>query len=232
MLVLLQLFRRAECLNAAFQNHIADVIGHMVTSAAMRSPESAATEASLTPDESGQEQAKEAQNLSKQSVAPASGQMDSFKASESDKMSARPHKRQLNMLSSNRRSSLSRLSISSSMASTADFLFAQSPHKLRLAHISSSFKNTFKNSAAGPPVALPSSTFLVSFLHGVAEIEFHPAPIKSTARMREKLGEYADAGVAWPRCAAILDPVSSYAYIQVLHAHTRNRYTTNSRTQP
>ena len=36
-------------------------------------------------------------------------------------------------------------------------------------------------------------------------VEFHPAPIKTLGRMREKISEYASA--AWPLCANILDPV-------------------------
>ncbi len=57
--------------------------------------------------------------------------------------------------------------------------------------------------------AVLPSVFLACFSSGVAEVEIQPAPVKAAARMHEKLGEYAVQGVAWPRCAAILDPVCS-----------------------
>jgi hypothetical protein len=38
-------------------------------------------------------------------------------------------------------------------------------------------------------------------------VEVHPAPVKTVERAREKLGEYAAEGAAWPLVACILDPV-------------------------
>ena len=42
---------------------------------------------------------------------------------------------------------------------------------------------------------------------GPKALEVEWAPIKTAARMREKLAEYAAEGAAWPRAACILDPV-------------------------
>ncbi len=38
-------------------------------------------------------------------------------------------------------------------------------------------------------------------------LEIQPAPVKTMARMREKLHEYAHDEAGWPLCAHILDPV-------------------------
>jgi hypothetical protein len=40
-----------------------------------------------------------------------------------------------------------------------------------------------------------------------SRLEVEWAPVKTAARMREKLAEYAAEGAAWPRAACILDPV-------------------------
>jgi len=79
--------------------------------------------------------------------------------------------------------------------------------------ISSSFGASL--SALGQPAteAMSPAVFMACFKSGDAEIEFHPAPVKSIARMYEKLAEYDAEGASWPRCAAILDPVSS------MHCH-------------
>ena len=51
------------------------------------------------------------------------------------------------------------------------------------------------------------NVYLASFSDGEFEVELHSAPIKTVARMHEKLAEYTAEGIEWPRCAAILDPV-------------------------
>jgi hypothetical protein len=53
------------------------------------------------------------------------------------------------------------------------------------------------------------ASFECMFDEGPGLVEVHPAPIKTAARMREKLHEYGapDGGGAWPFAASILDPV-------------------------
>ncbi len=46
-----------------------------------------------------------------------------------------------------------------------------------------------------------------TFDHGFGNVDVHTAPIKTMARMREKLLEYAADGAQWPLSANILDPV-------------------------
>ncbi len=48
---------------------------------------------------------------------------------------------------------------------------------------------------------------ICGFSDGPGQVWVFAGPVKSAARMREKLGEYALEGAPWPLCAQILDPV-------------------------
>mmetsp|Transcript_14218 Transcript_14218/g.30377 ORF Transcript_14218/g.30377 Transcript_14218/m.30377 type:complete len:1807 (+) Transcript_14218:1506-6926(+) len=52
-----------------------------------------------------------------------------------------------------------------------------------------------------------SAEAVCRFSDGPDQVWVFAGPVKSAARMREKLGEYALEGAAWPLCAQILDPV-------------------------
>jgi hypothetical protein len=72
-----------------------------------------------------------------------------------------------------------------------------------------------KGSQSMSVAALAAVEMRCVFSSGAAsEVGVCPAPTKTTARMREKLGEYAAEGAAWPLTAQILDPVRASVVCQ------------------
>ena len=65
------------------------------------------------------------------------------------------------------------------------------------------------NIGGDAPRLAPSMLLNCKFNEGSAPVELHSAPVKSAARMREKLCDYGVPGSsgAWPFAASILDPV-------------------------
>jgi hypothetical protein len=202
----LQLLRRAQCLDHAFQSCIEGIIRRAVPDAKQDIPSSAA--AVVAPDKLGGEQLARAANV-KLSSDLLTGQ--AHESSVWTKRQLLSRNRSLHSLSQTSTffHPLATSATSSPMVDAVPMVDPDRP--LRSNHgVNSRF--CVSSSALMLQVSVPAkkpSLFLARFNVGEAEVEFRPAPVKTAARMHEKLAEYAAGGVAWPRCAAILDPVRS-----------------------
>lgn len=214
-----QLHRRAECLDAGFQRFIAELLGGIAVPPVPSQPNLAAAEAAALVSQESQTSDTRHHAIQVAGKSKAWSQ-ESLRDTNAGRSKPGQVVRRLRKYTSHESlpiselspapSSLSRIFKSFHSEHTADIVFVGSdspvpdPHKTWPC-VSKSFKASIHSFESN--TSAPSSAFLARFSDGPAEVEFHPAPIKTVARMHEKLGEYAAAGVPWPRCAAILDPV-------------------------